>query len=118
MVSCSSGHLPYLVVRGSFSYVGKSPEGACQSLLFAHNDAGYAPTVLYSSVDGLCRWSFTNLGTTSLTYMTDPIDHQCELLADSASFVDWQSTPHLLQVLLVVAIVFMFVRGYDSGLKL
>ena len=29
--------------------------------------------------------------------------------------MDWFSVPHLLQALLVVAVVIMFTRGYDSG---
>ena len=29
--------------------------------------------------------------------------------------MDWFSVPHLLQALLVVAVVMMFVKGYDSG---
>lgn len=32
--------------------------------------------------------------------------------------MDWFSVPHLLQALLVVAVVMMFVRGYDSGNRL
>lgn len=32
--------------------------------------------------------------------------------------MDWNNTNHLLQALIVVALVFAFMKGYDSGNKL
>jgi hypothetical protein len=32
--------------------------------------------------------------------------------------MDWSNTNHLLQALLVAALVFAFMRGYDSGNRL
>lgn len=32
--------------------------------------------------------------------------------------MDWNNTNHLLQALVVVSLVFAFMKGYDSGNKL
>lgn len=39
---------------------------------------------------------------------------------DATAFrpLDWFSVPHLLQAVLMVCVVFMFVKGYDSGNRL
>lgn len=110
MTTCASGQLPFEVHYSTLVVPGDSAAAACSNMIgFTYSGGTWNVAALNSS--GICI--ATGHPSPSLNGDFGAPVQVCD--APPTSAVYWESTPHLLQALIVCAVCFMFVFGYNSG---